>query len=428
MKSFLQNWEKMRSSPVAILGAGKSGLGAASLLNRLQWENETYDEQGRVFTEDLARKCSFVVFSPGFKLIHPWIQMARNLGKEVIAEMDLGAAFCKDKIVAITGTNGKTTLTTLLSHIWNINGRLSQVAGNIGNPLTSVVANSSEEETTIFLETSSFQAQGLKILRPDVVIWNNFEPDHLDHHISMTEYFYAKANIITQMNPDGKLWIGESVVNFASQINYQFPYAYSRIDGSSFCSNTVPPDHFLSSFPQKENLAFAKTISKASGIDESVFFDSIKSYEPEPFRLSKIAKVGKASFWNDSKATNSSAVISAFKNFSNKILWIGGGREKGERVDLWINEVKKYVAQAFLIGEVAPKIHSMLRSESVDSEVCESLGDAIKSAYSRTVDTIDIVFSPGFLSYDMFEDYLDRGNSFNKLVFDLKKRSTQTTQ
>lgn len=428
MKSFLQNWEKMRSLPVAILGAGKSGLGAASLLDRLQWENETYDEQGRVFTEELARTCSFVVFSPGFKLSHPWIQLARNLGKEVISEMDMGAAFCKDKIVAITGTNGKTTLTTLLSHIWKVNGRPSQVAGNIGIPLTSVVANFLEEETTIFLETSSFQAQGLKILRPDLVIWNNFEPDHLDHHASMSEYFYAKANIITQMNPNGKLWIGESVVNFASQINYQFPHAYNPIYDSSLCSNSLPPDHFLSTFPQKENLAFAKRISKANGIDESVFYDSIKSYEPEPYRLSKIAKVGKASFWNDSKATNSSAVISAFKNFSNKILWIGGGREKGERVDLWIYEIKKYVAQAFLVGEVAPKIHSLLRSESVDSEVCKSLGDAIKLAYSRAVESIDIVFSPGFVSYDMFEDYLDRGNSFNNLVFDLKRRSTKTTQ
>jgi len=259
----------------------------------------------------------------------------------------------------------------------------------------------------------------------------DFHLAYKDNPKSKKNFIFFKLNLNKDLNKIIKL-IKQTqpshVVNFASQINYQFPHAYNPIYDSSLCSNSLPPDHFLSTFPQKENLAFAKRISKANGIDESVFYDSIKSYEPEPYRLSKIAKVGKASFWNDSKATNSSAVISAFKNFSNKILWIGGGREKGERVDLWINEIKKYVAKAFLIGEVAPKIHSMLRSESVDSEVCKSLGDAIKLAYSRAVESIDIVFSPGFVSYDMFEDYLDRGNSFNNLVFDLKRRSTQTTQ
>ena len=428
MKSFLKDWENMRPTRVAILGAGVSGLGVASLLDRLEWKYETYDEQGRVFTKDEARTCSFVVFSPGFKLNHPWIEMGKNLGKHVISEMDFGAAFCENKIVAVTGTNGKTTLSTLLSHVWKKNGCESIVAGNVGKPLTQAISESVSPESTIFLETSSFQAQSLKILKPDSVIWNNFEPDHLDHHDSITEYFLAKANLLRQLKPNELAWLGSSVVEFGQRINHEFHCRFEKIEELPLTANQLSQIPFLNTFPQRKNLALAKRFSEKNGIEESNFFSAIRSYKPQPGRLKKIAEVAGISFWNDSKATNSSAVLNACRNFTDKILWIGGGREKGAVEEVWIREIKKYVKQAFLIGEVAPKIHRLLSKERVQSTVCRTLSEATILAFEKAVDSIDVVFSPGFSSFDMFDNYLDRGNSFDKVVFDLKRQSSQTTQ
>ena len=131
--------------------------------------------------------------------------------------MDFASLFCANPMVAITGTNGKTTLVTLLNHLWNKLGRSSLCAGNIGTPLSTLVSEGLDPSITIFLEVSSFQAQRIKLLRPNSIIWTNFSPDHLDHHRNLSEYFLAKANLLKQLNSEGNFICGSSVSKFAKE-------------------------------------------------------------------------------------------------------------------------------------------------------------------------------------------------------------------
>ena len=142
-----------------------------------------------------------------------------------------------------------------------------------------------------------------------------------------------------------------------------------------------------------------------------------------------IAKLGKIGFWNDSKSTNFASTIAAFKNFKEKIIWIGGGREKGEAIERLAEVVPKHVSHAFfLFGEAAVKLSSALRTRQVCFTVCSSLKEAVLSAFRAATKVADILFSPGFASFDAFSDYAERGNFFEKVVFDLKNRSTPCTQ
>ena len=122
--------------------------------------------------------------------------IAKNCGKEIVAETDFAASFTESKIISITGTNGKTTLATFLAHLWNVNGMPAIAAGNIGLPLSQVIADGLGKDTTVFLETSSFQADDLRYIKPEAVIWTNFEEDHLDHHETKQSYFNAKACLL----------------------------------------------------------------------------------------------------------------------------------------------------------------------------------------------------------------------------------------
>jgi UDP-N-acetylmuramoylalanine--D-glutamate ligase len=203
--------EKKMDQPVAIFGSGISGLGVAELLKKLNWKYDFYDRDGKEFTEKEAEKSSIVITSPGFTLDHNWIKIAEENKLSIYGEMDFASIFCENPMVAITGTNGKTTLVTLLSHLWNKLGRSSLCAGNIGTPLSKLVSEGLDPSITLFLEVSSFQAQRINLLRPNSIIWTNFSPDHLDHHPNVSEYFLAKANLLKQLDSGGNFICGSSV-------------------------------------------------------------------------------------------------------------------------------------------------------------------------------------------------------------------------
>ena len=192
--------EKKMDQPVAIFGSGISGLGVAELLKKLNWEFDFYDRDGKEFTERDAEKSSIVITSPGFTLNHNWIKIAEENKLSIYGEMDFASIFCENPMVAITGTNGKTTLVTLLNHLWNKLGRSSLCAGNIGTPLSKLVSEGLDPSITIFLEVSSFQAKRIKFLRPNSLSRTNFSPDHLDNPPNVVEYFLPKANLMKQLD------------------------------------------------------------------------------------------------------------------------------------------------------------------------------------------------------------------------------------
>ena len=420
MKNDFQDWEKLRRKPVAILGAGVSGRGVGALLDRLEWKYETYDEQGRVFGLTEARTCSLVVSSPGFAPAHPWIELARSENLPVMGEMDFGACFLDNPVIAVTGTNGKTTLTTLLTQVWNTSGRSAVAAGNVGLPLCELVANGLNRETLVFLEVSSFQAQGMENLRPMSVLWTNFEEDHLDHHKDEEEYFLAKANLVGNTGKRS-VWVGRSVSEKARELGYVLPVGAEIVDRKLEDASFLPEGHFLTSFPQLENLSIAKAFAKSQGIKDNEFNRAVLAYQPEPHRLQKIATIGDATFWNDSKATNTAAVVAACKNFSGNLFWIGGGKSKGEDSGKLPRLIKPFVQRAYVIGEMGKTLGENLREQGIVASFCHSLKEAVTRAYEEVTERTNVLFSPGFASFDCFSNYAERGKSFVDSVFDLKK-------
>jgi UDP-N-acetylmuramoylalanine--D-glutamate ligase len=416
----LKNLDELRRKPVAVLGAGVSGRGVGALLDRLEWEYVTYDEQSRVFGETEARASSLVVYSPGFVPDHRWLDLARESDLPLLGEMDFGSCFLTNKIVAITGTNGKTTLTTLLSKVWNEAGRVGVAAGNIGLPLCEVIARGLDPKAVVFLEVSSFQAQGAQNLNPSSVLWTNFEEDHQDHHSSMSEYFMSKAQLLKNASGN-ESWVGRSVSEMAGVFGHEIPQNANVVDRNEVDSSFLPPDHFMNSYPQLENLSIARSFCNAHGITQKEFERATLNYLPEPHRLEKIATVGQATFWNDSKATNTSATVAACRNFSGNLFWIGGGRAKGGDSGRLANLVKPFVQRAYLIGEMGESLRENLSEEGIFATFCRTLKEAVIRAYEQVTEHTDVLFSPGFASFDSYPNYSERGKSFVETVFDLKK-------
>ena len=184
-----EEWFHLTKQPIAILGNGKSGQGAHALLQKIGWGSIIYDQTENDFRASDAGKTSLVIYSPGFVPDHPWIELAKKCGKLVLSEVDFAAKFLDARVVAITGTNGKSSLTTILAHVWSKIGRTGFAGGNLGEPLSSILANEDTSQSTLFLEMSSFQARGLHVLNPTYTLWTNFSPDHLNYHGSMRDYF-----------------------------------------------------------------------------------------------------------------------------------------------------------------------------------------------------------------------------------------------
>ncbi len=426
MKELLKNFKKYGDDSIAILGAGISGNGMSELLEKLGWQYKMYDEQGRAFCDKEACACSIVVCSPGFKKDHPWRKIAENNKKLIVNEIDFASYFMNSQIIGITGTNGKTSLATFLSHLWNSVGKPAVVAGNVGVPLSKLIAEGLSNKTTIFLETSSFQGEDLKFIKLNSLMWTNFEEDHLDYHGSMNKYFLAKANMFSLLGT-GSLFVGKTVQEYAEKNNYKLPRQTEVVNKNTNISDFVKNNNFMSSFPQRENLALAYTFALSNGIKRTDFERAIESYEGQPHRLQKIDTMGMATFWNDSKSTNFSSALAACRNFKGNTFWIGGGKEKGGIVDDFARKLMPLIKKAFLIGESGMNLAKLFENHEFPNAFCHTLEEAVKKAFSEVTEKTNILLSPGFASFDSFINYADRGNSFKTLVLDLKRITSIAT-
>ena len=414
---------------VAILGRGVSGRAADKLLSAKGVSCDFYDKKNRIFTKVDASSCSLVVQSPGFKPDHEWLKIAEDSGLEIVSEVDLGVSYSNhSQIVAITGTNGKTSLTSVLGHVFRKLKTPCFEAGNIGTPLSEAVADDLVEDKIVFHETSSFQAVSSKFFKPDFLLWTNFAPDHLDYHCTEKEYFLAKLRLANNCKTPSQVFIGTSVIKSAHKYGLDINPEFQIVVPLS--PDALPQDiaFFYRSQPQLENLAFAICWSQLQGISKQQFFDALQGCEPFPHRLQKVNSIKDVCFWNDSKSTNLASTLAACKSFTKKITWIGGGKSKGQNVMEFASSLSPYLQTAFLIGETAKELSFQLTKFGIKSEICQNLKTAVQKAYNSTNKHGDIVFSPGFASFDMFSNYIDRGNSFESLVFDLKSAGQVTTK
>jgi UDP-N-acetylmuramoylalanine--D-glutamate ligase len=407
--------------PVAIFGAGVSGQGVSQLLDAIGATGVLYDERAegavRTFTPSLAALHGLVVFSPGFVPDHAWLAIARAAGCTCLGELDFASLFWRGTLVAITGTNGKTSLTEFLAHALNAAGRRAQVTGNIGYPFSQFVVEQAGRVEVAVCEVSSFQAETLQHLQPTATLWINFAEDHLERHPGMAAYFTAKCRLLERTLPGG-VFTGSSVQRYALGTGHPLP------PGVGLVTEGQPADIRLggtafASYPQLENFLLAAAWWKQAGLPLGPLYTAAQTYQPGHHRLGRVGEKRGVTYWNDSKATNFHAVEAALATFGAPVLWIGGGKSKGGDLAGFVHRIARKVRHAFLIGETSSALLGHCAASRLPATVCATLAEAVQAAGAMGGPGDQVVLSPGFASFDMFRGYDDRGRQFEALVENL---------
>jgi len=429
---------------IAVLGAGLSGTAAALLLKaegaRVTVLDSTEEKNLLKSTIDNLRKegvrviCGkaadedsstyqMAVLSPG---IDPASRLARNFsGRKIdmIGELELGWRFCETPVIAVTGTNGKTTTTELLAQMLNACGQRTIACGNIGKPL-SEVARERKPLDVLTVEVSSFQLETTQTFHPSISLWLNFAPDHLDRYRSVADYRAAKLRIFENQTEQDV-----AVVNAAEALPKIRPRritfsAYSNqadfrlSNGAIVYQNQAVlrlSDTKLRGLHNIENVMATLAAGVARGLLFEQMVPPLRNYEPRPHRCEFVREVDGVDYVNDSKATNLDAVEKALRSQTKPVILIAGGKDKGFTFAPLRSLVKEKARSTILIGEMAESIRRSW-SGAVHSEIANSLADAVERAHVVAKPGDVVLFSPGTSSFDMFKSYADRGDQFRTLV------------
>jgi UDP-N-acetylmuramoylalanine--D-glutamate ligase len=435
---------RYKNQNIAVLGAGLSGNAAALLLgsegaqvtmldsaeekNLLKSTIENLRAQGvRVICGAAADKdlsaYQMAVLSPG---IDPASRLARNFssrGIDTIGELELGWRSCEIPVIAVTGTNGKTTTTELLAQMLNACGQRTIACGNIGKPL-SEVAREKQPFDVLTVEVSSFQLEAIRSFHPSVSLWLNFAPDHLDRYRSVADYRLGKLRIFENQTGDDVAVVNaiEKLPGIRARKITFSAYADQadfRLSGGAIIYHNEAVlrlvDTKLRGLHNIENLMATLAAGLARGLSFQKMVPPLCAYEPRPHRCEFVREVGGVGYVNDSKATNLDAVDKALRAQSKPIILIAGGKDKGFTFDPLRSLVKEKVRSTILIGEMAESIRRSWNG-AVKSEIASSLADAVERAHASAKPGEVVLFSPGTSSFDMFKSYADRGDQFRALV------------
>ena len=440
---------RYKNQKVAVLGAGLSGTAAALLLkaqgaqvtvldnaeekNLLKSTIDNLRAQGiPVICGPAADEDSTIyqlaVLSPG---IDPAAPLARNFSSrkiEMIGELELGWRSCELPVIAVTGTNGKTTTTELLAQMLDACGQRTIACGNIGKPL-SEVAREKNSFDVLTVEVSSFQLEMIQTFRPSISLWLNFAPDHLDRYRSVADYHAAKLRIFENQTEDDVAIVNASEtlpkirprqITFSA---YADRADFRLAEGAIVYQNQIVlrlAETKLRGSHNIENLMATLAAGVARGLSFQQMVPPLCAYEPRPHRCEFVREVGGVGYVNDSKATNLDAVEKALRAQTKPIVLIAGGKDKGFTFDPLRPLVKEKVRSTILIGEMAESIAGAW-SGAVKSEIANSLADAVERAHAIARPGDVVLFSPGTSSFDMFKSYADRGDQFRALVQALPK-------
>ncbi len=407
--------------PVAILGGGVSGRALANLVGALGAESTVYDAKGSdgstpVFSAVSAEACGLVLFSPGFATTHPWLSLARTCGVLCLGELDFAALFWRGPLIAITGTNGKTTTTELLTHALTTAGRDATATGNIGYPLSQLVVDrrGGGSEAIAVCEVSSFQAETLRHFRADSVIWTNFAEDHLERHATLAEYFLAKWRLLERCI-GGHVHVGTSVRLYAAEFGQSLPVeacvATENEPGDVLLQGTL-----FSDYPQRENFLLVAAWWRTEGLRENVLYAAARTFAPARHRMEKVTVQGGVTWWNDSKATNFHAAEAAIARFAQPVLLIAGGKSKGGDVAGFMRRIASRVRHVALIGETRHELAIACAEFGVAHTVCVNLAEAVHALAALAQPGDHLLLSPGFASLDQFKSYAERGDLFVQLI------------
>lgn len=410
------------AKPVAVFGGGVSGEGVRALLAALGIESRIYDAAGDAFAAPAAGTHGLVVYSPGFPPEHPWLQAAHAAGIECLGELDFAAGFWRGQVVAVTGTNGKTTLTEFLTHALRAIGEDAHATGNIGYPLARLVADlgGGTANTIAVCEVSSFQAETMRHFRPTATLWTNFAEDHLERHPTLEAYFAAKWNLVARTGNAGQaahppVFVGTSVRRHAEK--FQRPFAAV----AAVETEAQPPDARLADspfaeYPQRENFILAQAWWRARGLDDAALYAAARTFRLGRHRMTRVGEAGGVTYWNDSKATNFHAVEAALARFTTPVVLIAGGKSKGGDLGGFVHRIAARVHHVVLIGATSAELAFHCAASRVAHSVCATLEEAVRRAAELAPVGGHVLLSPGFASFDQFRNYQDRGEQFENFV------------
>ena len=427
-----------------MLGAGESGEAAALLLqeegamvtvldtgeeNKLRKKIDAFGRHGiRVIAglaaEHVTPAYDLAVLSPGIDPTVPLVQNFLRRRIEMIGELELAYEMCGCPIVAITGTNGKTTTTQLVEKMLNACGVKTVASGNIG-PAFSARVRQSAELDVMTVEVSSFQLEQIRRFRPAIAVWLNFAPDHLDRYPSLDAYRGAKMRIFE--NQTAEDW---AIVNYAEAFSelrtrkltfsaYVAGGDFELGDGVIFYQGKAVlamRDTQLRGAHNAENLMAALAVGVARGLDFEQMAPPLCEYRPLPHRCELVRNLDGVEYINDSKGTNLDALEKALLSESRPVVLIAGGKDKGFEFDTLTDLVGHKVRAAVLIGEMADRIVQCWGERVPCVNAGWSLSDAVMQARERARPGDVVLFSPGTSSFDMFKNYADRGNQFRALI------------
>jgi UDP-N-acetylmuramoylalanine--D-glutamate ligase len=438
----------MYKNLVGVLGLGKSGVAVANLAVKLGYNVFASDSGSKRKIKELNKKVNtefdghsdkilnsdVIIKSPGIHSDTSILKKAIKKKIVVISELSFSLENLKyKKIIAITGTNGKTTTTDLIAKIIKAVYKNSIVVGNIGMPLANKALRT-DKSTYITMELSSYQLEDTPYFRPDISVLLNITPDHIEHHKTMNAYIKAKENVfINQRRGDFAILNYDDKIcrRISSKVQANLIYFSKKaLNKGIFYNNgkiviKIGKKHFeiepkinIAGNHNIENILAATATAYAAGVNPKDIEKVISKYKGVEHRIEFVKTVNGTDYYNDSKSTNIDSTRVALKSFDKNILIIMGGRDKGFPYLPLRNLVKNKVKAIFLIGEASNKIRKDL-SGITNFYNCDNIETAVKQIYKVATPYDTVLFSPACASFDQFKNFEERGNIFKRLVHKL---------
>ena len=441
---------------ILVVGSGLSGISAVTLLKQVGKVPVLFDSNEKLKPEDISAKLpegsnveiytgklpqavmaqiEMLVLSPGVPIDCEFVNSFRENGVKISGEIELAYTHDKGRLLAVTGTNGKTTTTALLGAIIQDYIKQTFVVGNIGNPYTKAVLESSKDSVTV-AEISSFQLETTETFHPHVSAILNITPDHLNRHHTLEQYIIEKEKIARNQTKEDTV-----VLNYEDSVTREFGAATSAAPVYFSSRQCLPEGFYLKDdkicmkqngeetelllteelkiigMHNIENAMAAMAMAYAFGVPMDSIISSVKRFQAVAHRIEYVTEKNGVVYYNDSKGTNVDAAIKGIQAMTRKTCLIGGGYDKGAEYDEWIEAFDGKVKKLVLLGATAKNIAACAKKHGfLDFVFAESLEEAVKICAKNAVPGDAVLLSPACASWGMFDNYEQRGDIFKELV------------
>ena len=443
---------ELKYKKICVIGMGRSGIAAANFLAgrgaTVTLTDQRSEEELKDISPSLHQKihavygdcapqdnAEMIVLSPGVDIHADFLTAAQSRGTEILSEIELASRFSTTPVIAVTGTNGKTTCTTLIGNILEKAEVKARTGGNIGTPFISFIDQGPVDYLVI--EVSSFQLEAVHQFRPRVSVILNITPDHLDRHSTLEHYMALKGRLAAQqteedvliLNHDDPLAMEAGKGKRAKKVFFS---TKKQLECSVFLRSGVIVARFNEAEEiicrvdelkqparwQLENILASTAVAKCVNIGKENIADALRDYSGMEHRMEWVRTIHGIDFINDSKGTNVGAVQKSLTTLTQPVILIAGGKDKAGEFEALKKLFKAKVKHLVLIGETKQKFRAILNG-SFSYEDAENLEDAVSRSFKKAQAGDAVLLSPACASFDMFDNYEDRGNRFKAIVYDL---------